>query len=180
MIQLTKILLILQVGTALVGAGELRLDTDGTLSLQPPSNGSEYFLSLVDFDSLQGDLRHTAFWCRVLAIASALVGAAVVLWVGRRYYCQLKVRWRQKRDRREFERLMAKTLQASVLGPKASDDRDEHVENSCVICCTQPRNCILMDCGHVCCCHSCYQAFPHQRCPICRQDIIRVLPLHYV
>ncbi|XP_019209355.2 mitochondrial ubiquitin ligase activator of nfkb 1-A-like, partial [Oreochromis niloticus] len=46
---------ILKVGTNITGVGELKLDTDGTLSLRPPSNGSQYFLTPVDFDATQGE-----------------------------------------------------------------------------------------------------------------------------
>ncbi|XP_035526473.1 mitochondrial ubiquitin ligase activator of nfkb 1-A [Morone saxatilis] len=173
----------LKVGTALTGVGELILDTDGTLCLRPPSNGSQYFLSSADFDTLRGEQESTAVCWKVLAIASAVVGAAVLLWVGRRYYYRLKVRWEQEQERREFERLQDETprTRTSVMGSEASEDGvEENVENACVICLYRPRNCILLDCGHVCCCHSCYQALPHRRCPICRQQISRVVPLYHV
>lgn len=170
-------------GTTLTGVGEIILDTDGTLSLGPPSNGSQYFLSITDFDTLRREQESTAVWWKVLAIVSTLAGAAVLLWVGRRYYHILKVRWEQERERREFERLQAEVprAHAQLTDPEAPQDgAEEHILNSCVICLSQPRNCILLDCGHVCCCHSCYQALPHRRCPICRQDISRVVPLYHV
>lgn len=171
----------LKVGTALTGVGELILDTDGTLSLRPPSNGSEYFLSIMGFETLRGDQETTASWWKALAITFAVAGAVVLAWVGRRYYCQLKVRWEQEQERREFERLQAEVprVRTLVLGHEAPQD-EELLENTCVICLSQPRNCILLDCGHVCCCHSCYQALPQRRCPICRQNISRVVPLYHV
>uniref|UniRef100_A0A668TB35 RING-type E3 ubiquitin transferase n=1 Tax=Oreochromis aureus TaxID=47969 RepID=A0A668TB35_OREAU len=57
-------------GILKISVGELNLDTDGTLSLRPPSNGSQYFLTPVDFD----------------VIISALAGAAINFWAGLRYY----------------------------------------------------------------------------------------------
>lgn len=168
-------------GTALTGIGEVILDTDGMLCLRPPPNGTQYFLSIADFDTLRGEQESMATGWKALTITFALVGAAVLLWVGRRYYYRLKVQWEQDHERREFERLQAEATRARALltGPEASQDR-EHIENACVICLSQPRNCILLDCGHVCCCHSCYQALPHRRCPICRQNISRVVPLYHV
>lgn len=159
------------------------MDTDGTLNLQPPSNGSQYFLSISDFGTLRGDQDSVAVWWKALAIGFTLAGAAVLLWVGRRYYYNLKVRWEQEQERREFKRLQAEALRthAAVTGPEARQDgTDDHMDNLCVICLSQPRNCILLDCGHVCCCHNCYQALPHHRCPICRQTISRVVPLYNV
>uniref|UniRef100_UPI0037E89C04 mitochondrial ubiquitin ligase activator of nfkb 1-A n=1 Tax=Semicossyphus pulcher TaxID=241346 RepID=UPI0037E89C04 len=171
----------LKVGATLTGVGELVLDTDGTLNLRPPANGSQYFLSIRDFDTLIGEQESTAFWWKALAIASALAGAAVLLWVGHRYYNQMKVRWEREQERREFERLRAEAPRVRARAPGPDQDEAEvDTENACVICLTQPRNCILLDCGHVCCCHSCYQALPQPRCPICRQSISRVVPLFHV
>ncbi|XP_040910275.1 mitochondrial ubiquitin ligase activator of nfkb 1-A [Toxotes jaculatrix] len=173
----------LKVGTTLTGVGELILDTDGTLNLRPPSNNAQYFLSIMDFDTLRRDQQTEAVWWKVLTIASALAGAMVLLWVGRRYYYHLKVRREREQERREFERLLAEAQRApaAVAGPEALQDMaEDHVENPCVICLCRPRNCILLDCGHVCCCHTCYQALPHSRCPICRQNISRVVPLYRV
>lgn len=173
----------LKVGATLTGIGELILDTDGTLNLRPPSNGSQYFLSITDFETLRGEQESTSVIWKALAITFSLAGAAVLLWVGRRYYHQLKVRREREQERREFERLRAEAprAHAPVMGREAPQDgAEEPLENACVICLCQPRNCILLDCGHVCCCHSCYQALPHRRCPICRQDISRVVPLYHV
>ncbi|CAJ1072124.1 mitochondrial ubiquitin ligase activator of nfkb 1-A [Xyrichtys novacula] len=164
----------LKVGTALTGIGELVLDTDGSLNLRPPANGSPYILSNADFETLRGDQESTVGLWKALAIVSALAGAAALLWVGRRYYNQLKIRWEREEERREFERFRAELPRAH--GGVANPNQDE---DTCVICLTQPRDCVLLECGHVCCCHSCYEALPQRRCPMCRQHIMRVVPLYY-
>lgn len=153
------------------------------MSLQPPSDGSEYYLGLVDFGSLQGQLIYAASWCKRLAVASALVGTTVLLWVCRRYYCHRKAQWEREKEGREFERLSgeAPSVRASTRGSEGSENRaGDQLENICVICFTEPRSCIIMDCGHVCCCYSCYEGLVQRKCPICRKDIKRVLPLYYI
>lgn len=167
-------------GAALIGAGELILDADGTMSLQPPSDGSDYILGLVDFGSLQGQLTYAAFWCKMLAAASALLGTAVLLWVCRRYYCHRKAQWEREQERREFERLAGEEMPVRASNNESEPSVRDQLENICVICFTEPRSCIIMDCGHVCCCYSCYQALVQRKCPICRQDITRVVPLHFI
>lgn len=162
----------LKVGTTLTGVGELAVDTDGTLSLRPPSNGSEYFLSMVDFVTLRGEKENTAFCWRALAVASVLTGAAILFWVGLRYYRHRQVRWEQEQERREFDRQLANDAH--------QDGANGQPNNVCVICLSQPRNCVLLDCAHVCCCYTCYQALPQRVCPICRGNINRVLPLYHV
>uniref|UniRef100_A0A669C7E8 RING-type E3 ubiquitin transferase n=1 Tax=Oreochromis niloticus TaxID=8128 RepID=A0A669C7E8_ORENI len=146
-------------GTNITGVGELKLDTDGTLSLRPPSNGSQYFLTPVDFD----------------VIISALAGAAINFWARLRYYRHLEAH--REQERKEFNRLLAEAARQQNNVP--GQDNLQGVA-MCVICLNQPCICVLLDCGHVCCCHTCYQALPQQYCPICRQRIVRVLPLYQV
>ncbi|KAM6948181.1 mitochondrial ubiquitin ligase activator of nfkb 1-A [Aplochiton taeniatus] len=171
----------LKVGATLTGVGELILDTDWALKLRPPTDGSEFFLSTVDFDTLRVEQENQAVVWQVFASVCALAGAAVLLWVGRRYYHGLRERWERERLRREFERLGAGA--AAAEGDSAGDAASQEgaelpLESACVICLSQPRNCVLLDCGHVCCCFRCYQALPQLTCPICRQTIIRVVPFY--
>ncbi|KAG7246118.1 hypothetical protein CRUP_038429, partial [Coryphaenoides rupestris] len=163
------------VGATLTGVGELILDTDRVLKLRPPTDGSEYFLTTSDFETLRIEQEGQAAVWQVLASVFALAGAAVLLWSARRYYRQLKQRWEQERLRREFETLGA---ESPSPGPARTTQDEAPVENACVICLSQPRGCVLLDCGHVCCCYSCYQALPQLTCPICRQAISRVVPLY--
>lgn len=158
----------LKVGASLTAVGELILDTDRLPKIRPPTDGSEYFLSTMDFESLQLEQEGQAEMWRLLACIFALAGLAALMWVGRRYYRQLKLRWEEENMRREFE----------LMGENAEEENGiDNLENPCVICLSNPRSCVLLECGHVCCCFRCYQALQHPLCPICRQRIKRVVPL---
>ena len=175
----------IEVGAALTGVGELILDTDRAVKLRPPADGSEYFLSTGDFEALRLEQEGQALVWRALATACALAGMAVLLWAARRYYRRLQTKWERERLRREFERLGSGSRAASVSSSSgtAQDGEEgelEPLENACVVCLSNPRSCVLLDCGHVCCCFSCYQALPQPTCPICRQTIRRVVPLYQV
>ncbi|XP_051552956.1 mitochondrial ubiquitin ligase activator of nfkb 1-A [Myxocyprinus asiaticus] len=161
----------LKVGASLTAVGELILDTDRLPKLRPPTDGSEYFLSTEDFETLRLEQEGQAEVWRVLACVCALAGMAVMLWAGHRYYRHLKLRWEQEKMRREFELMGA--------GERGAEENGvDDTENACVICLSNPRSCVLLDCGHVCCCYRCYQALPQPNCPICRQNISRVVPLY--
>uniref|UniRef100_A0A8C5DG22 RING-type E3 ubiquitin transferase n=1 Tax=Gouania willdenowi TaxID=441366 RepID=A0A8C5DG22_GOUWI len=164
----------LKVGTTLTGVDELIIDKDGTMSLRAPTNGAEYLLSLRDFSHVKEKALSSTFWWKFGFGVCALAGVAVLSWVGFRFYRHLKALRRQEQERREYERLMAEALNATGL----QDGQDNQPDNTCVICLNQPRNCVLLYCGHVCCCFRCYQALPQPRCPVCRQAIIRVVPLY--
>lgn len=174
---------LLQVGTTLTGVGELTLETDGTLTLRPPSDNSQYFLSLADFESLRDEIETVAVWWKALAVVSALAGAGVLFWAGFRFYRTLQVRWEQERINAEFARLQAEAARQRANRGNAEGPHDEangnDIQNVCVICLGEPRDCILLNCAHVCCCFVCYQALPQKKCPICRQDIVRVLPFYH-
>ncbi|XP_007568008.1 PREDICTED: mitochondrial ubiquitin ligase activator of nfkb 1-A-like [Poecilia mexicana] len=171
----------LKVGTTLIGIGELTLDTDGTVTLRPPSDNSPYFLSLTDFENLQNEIHNIAGFWKVLAVVSALAGTAVLFWAGLRFYRILKDRWEQEAMNREFVRMQAEATRlhaerANVEGFEEGDNNQ--MGNVCVICLSQPRDCILLNCAHVCCCFACFRALPQRTCPICRQNIARVLPFY--
>lgn len=153
----------LRVGVSITAAGELILDSDRLLKLRPPTDGSTYFLTTADFESLQLDQEGQASCWWALTGMFALVGVAVVLWAGLRCYRQVQRKWERERLKREFERI---------------GEGEEDLENACVICLSNPRGCVLLDCGHVCCCYSCYEALPQPTCPVCRQGIRRVVPLY--
>ncbi|KPP60785.1 mitochondrial ubiquitin ligase activator of nfkb 1-A-like [Scleropages formosus] len=161
-----------KVGTMLTGVGELFLDTDHTLKLRPPTDGSEFFLTPVDFETMRMQQEGQALLWRVLASVCAVAGVAVLLWVARRYYQHLQAEQVREQQRRDFERL-------STIEDRDDDDEEvETVDNACVICLSSPRNCVVLDCGHVCCCFRCFQALPQPVCPMCRQPIKRVVPLY--
>nr|XP_023674286.1 mitochondrial ubiquitin ligase activator of NFKB 1 isoform X2 [Paramormyrops kingsleyae] len=152
-----------KVGATLTGVGELFLDTDCTLKLRPPADGSEFFLTPVDFETMQAAQAGQAWMWRALGLACLLAGVAVLLWAARRHYRHLQARREQERLRREFDDL---------------GEGDELPDNACVICMSRARSCVLLDCGHVCCCFQCSQVLLQPICPICRQHINRVVPLY--
>ena len=55
----------------------------------------------------------------------------------------------------------------------------EGPKGACVVCLSNFRSCVFLECGHVCACTQCYRALPEpRRCPICRQEISRVVRLY--
>ncbi|KAJ8270181.1 hypothetical protein GJAV_G00111280 [Gymnothorax javanicus] len=158
-----------KVGAMLTGVGELILDTDRMVKLRPPTDGSPFFLTPADYDSICVEQKDQATLWQVLASLCALVGIAVVLWAARRYYRHLQAKREQDRLRKQFK---------EVAAGVEDDDSGEPPANTCIICMSEPRSCVLLDCGHVCCCFDCFLALPHPNCPVCRQPIRRVVPLY--
>ncbi|XP_028587546.2 mitochondrial ubiquitin ligase activator of nfkb 1-A-like [Podarcis muralis] len=161
----------LLVGSSLTGIGELTLHRDGSLHLQPPADGTGYFLRLGDWETILADLRSVSSFWKWASLLCGLAAAAVILRALCRAYHRHKVHQEQEAQRQEFENL--RHQQSAGL-----DLSEEPPENACVICLTSLRECVLLPCGHVCCCFRCFQAFPNRTCPICRSPIDRVVPLY--
>lgn len=153
----------LRVGAGLTGIGELSLHPDGSLHLQPPSQGDEFFLCLGDWQTVLSELESSSALWKGAALLLAAAGLAVLLHV----LCRAYRRSRPKRHQEDKE------LDVEEAGDPASED-------SCVICLSRPRECVLLGCGHICCCFRCFQALPTRVCPICRGPIERVVPLYQV
>lgn len=161
----------LRVGASLTGIGELAMHPDGTLHLQPPADGSSYFLHLGDWQTLLAEMESVSSFWKGAAVLCGLTGVAVILYALCQAYQQRRHKQEQEEQRREFEALWGNGDIATESGEDASED-------ACIICLTRPRECVLLCCGHVCCCFRCYEALPSHTCPICRSPIDRVVPLY--
>ncbi|XP_044290437.1 mitochondrial ubiquitin ligase activator of nfkb 1-A-like isoform X1 [Varanus komodoensis] len=161
----------LLVGSSLTGIGELVLHPDGSLHLQPPADGTSYFLRLGDWQTLLADLQSVSSFWKWATLLCGFAAAAVVLHALCRAYRLRQLKQQQEAQRREFEELSRS--RGSGLDPS-----EDQPENACVICLASPRECVLLPCGHVCCCFRCFQALPSHTCPICRSRISRVVPLY--
>nr|XP_034975355.1 mitochondrial ubiquitin ligase activator of NFKB 1 [Zootoca vivipara]XP_034975356.1 mitochondrial ubiquitin ligase activator of NFKB 1 [Zootoca vivipara]XP_034975357.1 mitochondrial ubiquitin ligase activator of NFKB 1 [Zootoca vivipara]XP_034975359.1 mitochondrial ubiquitin ligase activator of NFKB 1 [Zootoca vivipara] len=149
----------LKVGAALTGVGELVLDNN-TIRLQPPKQGMRYYLSSLDFEALlQKEESSVRLW-KVLTLLFGFATCAVLFFVLHKQY----------RHHREKQRLRQVQEMIAAGGDTL---------NACVVCLSNARSCVFLECGHVCSCDKCYQALPQPpRCPICRQEIARVVPLY--
>ncbi|NWX11476.1 MUL1 ligase, partial [Aegotheles bennettii] len=156
----------LRVGTALTGVGELVLDNT-TIKLQPPKQGMPYHLSTADFHSLlQKQEASVRFW-KILSVLCGFATCAVLFFILRKQY-------RHRRERRHLRQMQEEFRQAQV-----NSEGGEMLKNACVVCLSNAKSCVFLECGHVCSCSDCYRALPEpRRCPICRQSISRVVPLY--
>ncbi|KAM4692889.1 mitochondrial ubiquitin ligase activator of nfkb 1-A-like isoform 2-T2 [Discoglossus pictus] len=166
---------ILAVGATLTGLGRLTLDAQGVLILEPPKDGSEYFLSLDGYEGIVDQQESVANFWKNAALFCGVLGATLLCISLYRAYCK-------HREKKEEEEDIRRSVEESRGEPQVDDGSQEDEGRApgkvCVICLAQPRECVILPCGHVCCCFSCYQALPAQNCPICRCHIDRVVPLY--
>ncbi|XP_058909474.1 mitochondrial ubiquitin ligase activator of NFKB 1 [Kogia breviceps] len=162
----------LKVGATLTGVGELVLDSS-SIRLQPPKQGMQYYLSSQDFDSLLQRQESSVRLWKVLTVVFGFATCATLFFILRKQYVQRRERLRLQQMEEAF-----REHEAQLLSRANPEDR-ESLKNACVVCLSNFRSCVFLECGHVCSCTECYHALPEpKRCPICRQAITRVIPLY--
>ncbi|XP_056421624.1 mitochondrial ubiquitin ligase activator of nfkb 1-A-like isoform X2 [Hyla sarda] len=157
---------ILPVGAVLTGLGKLVLQQDGLITLQPPQNGCKYVLSLSGYEDILKEQESIASLWKEGSLLCGALGALVLCIALYRAY---------RRHKKETSR--QECIDEVQTDCNLSCDETSS-EKLCIICISRLRDCVILPCGHVCCCFLCYQALPNHRCPICRCCIQRVVPLY--
>ncbi|CAH2318327.1 mitochondrial ubiquitin ligase activator of nfkb 1 [Pelobates cultripes] len=158
----------LKIGATITGIGELVLDNK-IIKLQPPKAGMQYYLSNLDFEGLLKKQESQVRLWRVLSLLFGIATCVTLFFILRRQYRHHKEKQRLKKLQREFQEAKA----------RLEEEGGVDVRNPCVICLSNEKSCVFLDCGHVCSCYDCYQALPGpKQCPICRNNISRMVPLY--
>lgn len=172
----------LTVGTYLLGIGRITVE-DGNVILEPPMKGERYILTRMSKKELLKDMSGGTKTLKVMywLFTSVAVGLFV-------YFVYKKFKtWR---ERVEEERIMNELRLQRVRSRDSMSDVTMHSEASgasgddqgidlCSVCLSNPRNVVLLNCGHICVCVECYAALPSpKKCPMCREHVQRVLPVY--
>ena len=161
----------LPVNVPLLGVGKLMLVGAGRIVLSPPDDGRRYFLTTSSKHELVGSLKSVARSLNIARWVFGIVGVASVTYFIRRAVKKYRTQYESRRllaelkDRRQTAMADTETLSSGAA--------------MCVICLSQPREVVLLDCGHICVCGDCAAALPLPKlCPICRQPIDRIIPTY--
>ncbi len=160
----------LEVGVHMLGIGRLSLDSKRVV-LEPPAEGDRsYILTTMSKNNVIQHLKSDAKSLRVLLWVLGLAGVGLLSYY---LYRKLRTHWERLKFTRMFHRIQRQHQEASR---QSSDDASGQPDsaNPCVVCLTNPREVIVLECGHVCLCTRCAERLPQPRmCPICRQPIDR-------
>lgn len=158
----------LTIGTPLLGLGKLTL-SDGRITLKPPAE-HPYILTTMTRSEVAKSMASQARIYKVLAWIFGTSGVIVFFyWLYKKYQA-----WQRDAENNrvyaEIERDRLRAQEARDAGQDAEEDR------SCVVCLTNPREVVILECGHVCVCGDCARALPEPRkCPVCRAPIARLV-----
>lgn len=164
----------LEEGTKLMAFGEVSFDR-GKIELRPPRSDAnrKYILTTLSKYEVIKKLENKSYWLKVILYGTSIIGFALTC----RILYKIYNKWKVKKEnelllaRVQAERQKQRVLQRDV-GAASDGDGSEAVADKCVVCLTNPREIVLLNCGHLCICADCLTQLPTPLvCPICRQSV---------
>ncbi|XP_075221042.1 mitochondrial E3 ubiquitin protein ligase 1-like isoform X2 [Lycorma delicatula] len=153
----------LKEGTILTGIGELTV-VNGVKTLGPPSDGSGYILTVTPVSSIIKRLKGEQATMRLLLFLFGTIGIVLFGLMVRRGYKYYVYKMNEIERKKRLEEIRRERRTA------ARDNEELREEQRCVVCRNNPREIILLPCGHLCLCEDCSDNISN-KCPICRASI---------
>ncbi|XP_008548890.1 mitochondrial E3 ubiquitin protein ligase 1 [Microplitis demolitor] len=153
----------LREGVKMTGVGEITTDKAGNLTLQPPADGTPFYLTTMSVGSLLRKLDERRRVYRWLCVIFGAIGLVIGGMLARRY-------WKDREEERISEELRQNLAETRKARRQRVRDRELRDDQLCVVCRDNPREIILLPCGHVCLCEDCSGSI-NDYCPGCRTAI---------
>ena len=170
--------------TQLTAFGKLELLPSKELRLsEPTKSGTRYIITSLNRLDLIEKLDNSS---KTIRVWLWLLGA---LGVGLGAYCGYKL-LKSYAEKRRLERMkeeakqmrlkqMQRARQAQPNEQSANNNNNNGESTTCVVCLTNPREIVLIECGHVCLCLECLEQMPNRTCPVCRQQFTSYVPCYF-
>ena len=167
-------------GTSIIGVGKVFLER-GQIKMGPPDNSSRtYILTKMRLSELVRHYEAQSSLYKIIAILSALIGGGIVSII---VWRQTKAWWERRKQRILFEDIRRTMADAAERRRSQNTGRDRsneevEIENACVVCLTNERQVVALNCGHISLCADCAEALPMpKKCPVCRAPVERFMPI---
>lgn len=154
--------------TLLLGIGEIALN-EGKLHLLPPRDKQMYILTTMSRAEVIRSLSSRSVIAKILVITTGVIGSSLVAYI---IYKQIK-QWRQGRAR---DSLLREINELREQAANRANNSNNEYGSSCIVCFTNRREIVLLNCGHICLCAECVLMLPEPLlCPVCRSPVERYI-----
>lgn len=152
-------------GVLLTGIGELALSEDQTtLRLQPSQDGLPFFLTSLPLNTLSKKLESEKQTFKYLSVGLGIVGLGIIGMMAYRW-------WKQHLEKKEEEEKRLRLEKTRKERRQRARPGEEYPESQrCIVCKENPKEIVLIPCGHVCICEDCSEDIGNL-CPVCRAEI---------
>uniref|UniRef100_A0A069DSX6 RING-type E3 ubiquitin transferase n=1 Tax=Panstrongylus megistus TaxID=65343 RepID=A0A069DSX6_9HEMI len=155
---------LLKEGSVITAIGEVSKGLDGNVQLSPPSQGYPYFITSMPVSSLLRKLEEQKTTYRWLTLLFGGIGVVLTVIITRKWWLERQAKFREEELKRKLDASRKERRQNARTG-------DEIPENErCVVCRENPKEIIILQCGHVCICEDCSEVITTD-CPVCRSPI---------
>lgn len=160
----------------------------------PDAKDKTFIITTMSRKGLIEHLKGTTTVLKICFILFGAIGVGIGIYIGYsriKPYIETKQReWRleqMRKQRIEERRARARLAErrANLPAPDAQGQVDQQQAagsneetSNCVVCLTNPREIVLLDCGHVCLCMECMEMLPNKACPICRENYRSFAPCY--
>lgn len=149
----------LGIGDPVVGFGMLGVKGK-RIVLCPPEDGKRYIVTTLSKSELLRLLRSNIRFLKVCFWISAVIGAGIFGYI-------------------VYRLVQRRSLYGMLTWVRASSLENDEDKSHCVVCLNNPREVVILDCGHVCLCSECATNLQQPRhCPMCRSAIARYVPIY--
>jgi len=157
---------VLPVETVITGIGRLVKDSNGTVKLVTPKDEDQYrfILSTLPVESIVKKLEGRNTVLKVAICVVVTVGAVIAI-------RRIRILWKDRAMQRMRDVILRQRSQIDIEGLAESQ--------ICTVCLTNPREVILLNCGHVCVGADCCLKL-NSKCPVCRSPVISTHPAYIV
>ncbi len=161
-------------GTFLYAYGRLEKLSDSSYYLSRPLDSDyPFILTKQDRQLVINDLKTSCSALKVCLLifgSIGLIAGAYCLYKQYKNYKEKKLHEEMTKNLR-IERLKSQRqrLQNYDSERDNSNSDNNNIDQTCVLCLVNPREIVLLECGHFCLCIDCLDRLPNKNCPICRQ-----------
>ncbi|EEB19160.1 conserved hypothetical protein [Pediculus humanus corporis] len=154
---------ILKEGAYITAVGEVQKD-GGSLRIQPPTDGTPFFISTMPVNSLVRRLDEKVKYYGWISFGFGVLGIFLFGTLIRKYFKKHN-EWLKKEAERKRLESTRKERRKNVRNTE-----DLPMDKLCVVCQSNPKEVILLPCGHVCLCEDCSEQITNF-CPVCKSLI---------
>ncbi|RUS74644.1 hypothetical protein EGW08_017598 [Elysia chlorotica] len=170
-------------GTSLLGVGKVFLER-GQIKMAPPDDLSRtYILTKMRLSELVRHYEAQSSMYKVIALLSALIGGgilSIIVWRQTRAWLERRKQRIQFEDIRRAMAEAAERRRVHISVARNRNSEEAEIDNTCVVCLTNQRQVVALNCGHISLCADCAEAlhFP-KKCPVCRAAVVRFMPIFH-
>ncbi len=147
---------------------------------EPTSKNCSFILTKSSKDLLLDRLKSSIKVYKISLIIFGSFGLAIGIYIA---YKKIK----DYLAKTEYDRMIEQARTQRIENQRARTNNNNQIielnsvnseQNTCIICLTNPRELVLIDCGHVCLCFECFERMPNTNCPICRKTYTSFVPCY--